>query len=362
MALNAVGLRTHIWNNNFWSLAFLGLYPVILIGLLWVLGGLSNIFLTNMTGEATLFSINLANKTVTNYWLYLFGGVLVWFVISFFYHTRMISKLAHAHPVSRAEETELHNMLENLCITAGVPMPQLQIIETHARNAFASGIDYGSYTITVTRGLVENLSKDEIEAVLAHELTHILNGDVRLLMICIIFTGLLGFAAQLFWSRMRYALYMPRRRSSRSGGSDPRIIIIALAIGAVLWIGYMATVLTRLALSRKREYMADAGAVELTKNPEAMMRALMRISRKDKLHMASADIHMMCIENSVRFFGIFNTHPPIDKRIETLAIMTNTAIPEIKPEKPKLHESVERLNWLTRERPFRKKSNPWRKG
>lgn len=127
---------------------------------------------------------------------------------------------------------------------------------------------------------MNSLSKDELEAVLAHELTHILNRDVRLLIVTVIFTGMIGFAAQLVWSSIRYGLIFGGggRGNNRGGG-----VIIMLAIAVVLWVGYMATLLMRFALSRRREFMADAGAVELTKNPSAMMRALMRIAGRDQI-------------------------------------------------------------------------------
>lgn len=142
-------------------------------------------------------------------------------------------------------------------------------------------------------------------------------------------------------------------------------MILFLAIAAVLWIGYMATLFTRFALSRKREFMADAGAVELTKNPEAMMRALMRIAGMDKMKQTSADIQMMCVENTVPFLGMFKTHPPIKTRVKMLSKMTSTPMPDITMEKPStskqpFEEKGDRTDWLSRQRGFRRgKGNPW---
>ena len=265
----------------------------------------------------------------------------------------MIRKLSHSHPVTRKEEPELYNLLENLSITAGITTPRLEIIETHARNAFASGIDQKSFTVTVTRGLMNSLTKDELEGVLAHELTHILNRDVRLLIITIIFTGMIGFAAQILWSQIRYGFIYSGRKREQGGG-----IMIMLALAATLWLGYMITLFTRFAISRNREYMADAGAVQLTQNPEAMMSALMRISGRDHIPETTADIAMMCIENHKPFMGLFATHPPIEKRIRALAETTGTQIPKTSmppaSHNDRFQQSAIQNPWLPRNRGHRK--------
>ena len=359
MALTSVGIQTHIWNNNFWSLVFVGLYPFIMLGLLWLGGAAVGYVTAPYNVDRALFAQQFGTQIFFDYWPLLLSVVGIWFLISFAFHTRMISKLAHAHSVTRKDEPELYNMVENLAIASGVPTPKINIIESHARNAFASGINHKTYTITVTRGQLNSLEKDEVEAVLAHEMTHIINQDVRLLMVCIVFTGMVGLAAQLMWSNLRYSLYLPRR--NKKGGSAGLII---LAIALVLWVGYFATLFTRFAVSRKREYMADAGAIELTKNPDAMMRALLRISGMDKMRTTSADIQMMCIENSVPFLGLFSTHPPIQRRVEAISKTTGTPVPQLSYNKPETSDIPflrnDRNNpWLSRERPFRKSNNPW---
>ena len=360
MAMAAAGLKTHIWNNNLNSIGLLVLYPVILMGIVWSCAAVVGA----MTGGAQNgFAVHFAGDVLYDFWPMIVTACLIWFMIAWFFHTRMIRKLAHSHPVTRTEEPELYNLLENLSITAGIPTPKLEIIESHARNAFASGIDQKSYTVTVTRGLMNSLSKDELEAVLAHELTHILNRDVRLLIVTVIFTGMIGFAAQLAWSSIRYGLIFGGggRGNNRGGG-----ILIILAIAAVLWVGYMATLLMRFALSRRREFMADAGAVELTKNPSAMMRALMRISGRDQIPGTTNDIAQMCIENHKAFLGVFSTHPPIEKRIRAIAAVTGEEVPD-KASLPPIGRGAGfspdtrehgKNPWLTRTRGSRKKT-PW---
>lgn len=328
MAIASAGLSTHIWNNNLRSIALLATYPLVIILIVWSIAFVFGWLWQYDTGpEAVEMGIGMGNAIIAAYWPLILTVILIWFLIAWSSHTSMIRKLSHSRPVSRSQEPELYNLLENLCISQGVPMPRLEIIESHARNAFASGIDRKSYTITVTRGLLNSLKKEEVEAVLAHELTHIINRDSRLLVISIIFTGMIGMLAQMAWSSMRYSLFMPRSRNRNSGGS----LILMLAIFGILSIGYLATLLTRFALSRGREYMADAGAIEMTKNPEAMMGALARLSRHERIPGATEDIAMMYTHNSKPFLGMFSTHPPLSERIRTISEISNTPIPEIKP-------------------------------
>lgn len=356
------GLQTSIWNNNIRSILLLALYPFIIGAMVWIIayiiayaqGGyhmsagysdsLGNTIWTN-TGNPEY----VANNIIAHYWPTILTVISIWFIVSYFWHGTMIRSLSHAHPVTRQDEPDLYNLLENLCIAEGMPMPTLNVIETHARNAFASGIDQCSYAITVTRGLLNSLAKDEVEAVLGHELTHIKNSDVRLLMVTVIFTGMIGFAAQMAWSYMRHGFIYSRSRNSKGGGA----VLIVLGVTAVLWIGYMATLFMRFALSRRREYMADAGSIEMTKNPDAMMRALMRIAGRDNIPQTPADIDMMCIENAQPFMGLFATHPPIDQRIKAISQMTNTPFPSLPHSGP-----------TTKEKSFgdRTRKNPWLTG
>ncbi|MCB9982859.1 MAG: M48 family metallopeptidase [Rhodospirillales bacterium] len=368
MPIHPAGLQTHIWNNNLKSVLLLIFYPLLIVGMIWLLafasgyiyyGGSINSYDGIINGQTawghqdtTLqtpqTAVRLANHIVVNNLWLIFTIIPGWFAISWFFHTKMIRKLAHSRPVTRKEEPVLYNLLENLSIAAGITMPKLEIIETHARNAFASGIDEKTYTVTVTRGLLNMLSKDELEGVLAHELTHIINRDVRLLIVTVIFAGMIGFFAQLAWSNLRYSFIYSRHERRNGKG-----LLVMLVLVAVLWIGYLLTLSTRFALSRSREYMADAGAVQLTKNPEGMMRALQRIAQRDQIPETTDDIMMMCIENSTPFMGLFATHPPIQKRLEVISEMTNTPIPQIttlSAEKEMRIKHMQKNPWLTRER------------
>ena len=354
----ATGLQSHIWNNNLKSITLLVLYPVIIFVMLWLIAyvvaysqGGYQMVRTDDLGSTTWTNVGnpeyVANNLIGAYWPSVLTAIVIWFIISYFWNTSMIRALSRAKPVSRKEEPDLYNMVENLCIAEGMKMPQLNIIETPARNAFASGVDDRSYTITVTRGLMQNLEKDELEAVLGHELTHIINRDVRLLIVTVIFTGMIGFAAQMVWNSLRYGRFHRGGNNRGKGGG----ILIILAIGVILWIGYMATLFMRFAISRRREYMADAGSVQLTKNPDAMMRALMKIAGMDYIPQTTEDVRMMCCENGHKFMGLFATHPPIEQRIKAISQMTNTPVPQIsvRPPQPEEMPAVKGRN------------NPWRR-
>jgi heat shock protein HtpX len=361
MASTVIGLKTHIWNNNLRSLVILATYPLILLGMLWAVGAVLGAGVNQ--GGAMVDPVSLGNQFVFNYWPILLSVVAIWFTVAWFFQAQMIRMVAHSNPVSRKDEPELYNMLENLCISRGIKMPHLEIIESHARNAFASGISDKTYAITVTRGLLAALQPDEVEAVLGHELTHIINRDVRLLIVCVIFTGMIGFTAQILWSNLRYSMILPRGNSGdgRRGNS----MVLYFAVLAILVVGYLASLIARFGLSRSREFMADAGAIELTRNPEAMMRALMRISGRDQIPEATDDIALMCIENSVPFMGLFATHPPIEKRIAAISQTTGAPIPDLTPRIPADHherfqKSGERApEWLSKTLGQNSRRNPW---
>ena len=203
-------------------------------------------------------------------------------------------------------------------------MPALQIIETPALNAYAAGLKEGQYVIAVTRGLVDTLSDDELEAVLGHELTHIRNRDTQLMVIAIIFAGIFAFFADLIirgWN-FPYGVW-PRgdgRRDDRGGrdGGGGAVLAIVIAI-AIIMISWGLSTLIRFALSRSREYLADAGSVELTKNPDAMIRALRKIERNARLDVPSR-MEAFFIENPLRggSASLLSTHPSIEDRVAAL--------------------------------------------
>src|SRR5581483_9620733 len=187
-------------------------------------------------------------------------------------------------------------------------------------NAFSTGMNERQYAITVTRGLQHALDDKEMEAVLGHELTHIRNGDVRLMVIAVVIAGVISFFGELVFRLFFQQAYWGggrRSRDEREGrGGAGAAILIALALIVVAWL---LSVVIRFALSRQREYLADAGAVELTKNPDAMIRALRKIEGRGELPRATSAIMEMCVDNPREDFSdIFATHPSIDDRVAAL--------------------------------------------
>ena len=244
----------------------------------------------------------------------------VWFAIAYWSHSAMINGAVDSKTLSRKENMRVYNLTENLCMSVGMKMPKLRIIESPALNAFASGLNENSYTVTLTRGIVEKLNDDELEGVIAHELMHIRNRDVRLLVISIIFVGIFSFVVQFAFRNMLYGS-MTNRRSKDSGAA----FLVILAVAAV---AYFLSLLFKFALSRKREYLADTGAVQMTRKPLALASALRRISANHHVdEVKSEDVQQMFIENapedtSAGLLGglgsLFATHPPIEKRIKIL--------------------------------------------
>jgi heat shock protein HtpX len=241
-------------------------------------------------------------------------GVGVWFAIAYFANATMIRMATNAETLERQDNMRVYNLTENLCMTVGMKMPKLYVIQSPALNAFASGIDEKSYAVTLTTGIINHLTDEELEGVIAHELTHIRNKDVRLLIVTIIFVGIFSFLVQVLFRSLLFG--GNRRRDKDSGGGQ--LVIIALLISVV---AYLLTILFKFALSRKREYLADAGAVEMTRNSMAMASALRKISGNSEVEsVKSDDIKELFIEyKSVS--GLFSTHPPIEKRIAVLEQM-----------------------------------------
>jgi heat shock protein HtpX len=234
----------------------------------------------------------------------------------------MIDAVTGASEVTRQQEPRLYNLLENLCISRGITMPKLKIADDDALNAFATGLNEKQYAITVTRGLMNALNDAEMEAVLGHELTHIRNGDVRMLVIAVVIAGVISFFGEmvfrLFFQNAFFGGFGGRRSrddGDRKGGAG-LAIIIAIALIVVAWV---LSIVIRFALSRQREYLADAGSVELTKNPDAMISALRKIENRGELASANSAVMEMCIDNPrVGFSNIFDTHPSVDARVAAL--------------------------------------------
>jgi heat shock protein HtpX len=251
---------------------------------------------------------------------FVLAGVGIWFLIAWAGHNTFIKLSTGAKSLERKENKRVYNLLENICISQGMKMPKLNIIEDDSLNAFASGISTNSYSISLSAGIINKLNDEELEGVLAHELTHIRNRDVRLLIISIIFVGIFSFLAEMAFRGLRFA---GGRKSDRDGKGSGAIILIVIAITAV---AYLISILLRFGISRKREYLADAGAAEITKKPYALASALRKISGDPMIEaVESRDVAQLFIDNpkpsvhkSASWDNLFATHPPIEKRIALL--------------------------------------------
>lgn len=314
--MGAVGLQTHIWANNTRSILLLATFPIlvgfILYGVQLVLMGIG---VLPGTGKALLDDMALAASWLGWTVPAAFAIAGIWFAIAYFGSQTMVDMLTGARKVERRTEPELYNLLENLAISRGLRTPTLRVIDSDSLNAFATGLHEGQYSVTVTRGLVQQLTRDELEAVLAHELTHVINKDVRTMMIASIFAGIISVIAEMVFRGLLYS--GGRRRSSEDNKNAMPLILIGIGFAVV---GFLLAIVIRMMLSRTREYVADAGAVELTKNPDAMISALRKVEGRSSLK-GPDELQQLFLDNQpdgVGLEGLFASHPPIQKRIDAL--------------------------------------------
>ena len=303
-----IGLASQIRKNNLNSVLLLIAFPALLLA---------------MSYAILFFSAEQNTDQVNQYFLqiipFVLAGVGIWFLIAWAGHSTFIKLSTGAKSLERKENKRVYNLLENICISQGMKMPKLNIIQDDSLNAFASGINENSYSITLSSGIINKLDNDELEGVLAHELSHIRNRDVRLLIISIIFVGIFSFVAEMAFRSLRFS----GRKSSKDNKGSGAIILIIIAITA---IAYLISILLRFGISRKREYLADAGASEITKKPYALASALRKISADPMIEaVESRDVAQLFIQNpkpsvhkSASWDNLFATHPPIEKRIALL--------------------------------------------
>ena len=313
----AYGLYTHIQSNKRRSVALL----IGLFFLVYVMVFAGALLAEALTVDAPLdYLLRAAQFDFIKALPFATIGTVIWIAIAYKFHQSMIDAVTGGHEVTRAEEPRLYNLLENLCISRGFNMPKLKIADDDALNAFATGLNEKQYSITVTRGLMDSLNDDELEAVLGHELTHIRNGDVRMLVIAVVIAGVISFFGEmvfrLFFQNAFYGGFRRRDGDGDRKGGAGIAILVAIALIVVAWV---LSIVIRFALSRKREYLADAGSVELTKNPDAMISALRKIEGRGELASANSAVMEMCVDNPREGFAdLFATHPSVDSRVEAL--------------------------------------------
>ena len=322
-----VGIHTQQASNNMKSLLLLLLFPCILLGVVYVF-----LVIVNMLGisDPAYGETSEVNWAYVNYEMmhvlpWVVGIVGLWFLIAYFMNTSMVRRATGARPLERRENPRVYNIVENLTMACGMPMPKVNVIDDPMLNAFASGIDDKSYTVTVTTGICDRLNDEELAGVIGHELTHIRNRDTRLLIISIIFVGIMStivsLSVRLMWNNM---IFGTRRRDEKNSGGGILLLFVVIILSA---IGYFFTLLTRFAISRKREYMADAGGAELCGNPLALASALRKISAHPGLGQVQREdvaqlfiIHPKGLKSSLAGMidSLFSTHPSTESRIAYL--------------------------------------------
>ena len=322
-----VGIHTQQASNNMKSLLLLLLFPCILLGVVYVF-----LVIVNMLGisDPAYGETSEVNWVYVNYEMmhvlpWVVGIVGLWFLIAYFMNTSMVRRATGARPLERRENPRVYNIVENLTMACGMPMPKVNVIDDPMLNAFASGIDDKSYTVTVTTGICDRLNDEELAGVIGHELTHIRNRDTRLLIISIIFVGIMStimsLSVRFMWNNM---IFGTRRRDEKNSGGGILLLFVVIILSA---IGYFFTLLTRFAISRKREYMADAGGAELCGNPLALASALRKISAHPGLGQVQREdvaqlfiIHPKGLKSSLAGMidSLFSTHPSTESRIAYL--------------------------------------------
>jgi len=301
-----VGIQTQIRRNNFNSILLIIAFPAVLLGMVYAF-----LYFTKQQQDPQTI-----NDAFTNVVPFVIIGTAIWFTIAWVFHNSLIRMATGSQPLARTENKRVYNLVENLCISKGMKIPQIFIIEDDSLNAFASGVNERTYSVSLSRGIIDKLDDDELEGVIAHELSHIRNRDVRLMIISIIFVGIFAFIAEMAFRSLRFGAFS---RSKKNGGA---VILIAIAISAVC---YLIAILLRFGISRSREYMADAGAAEMTRKPYALASALRKIDKDPFIEAVQRrDVAQLFIENpqpeekKFSLGNFFSTHPPIQKRIELL--------------------------------------------
>ena len=237
----------------------------------------------------------------------------------------MILSMSGARKIEHADDPELYNVVEEMAIAAGVPTPPVYLIEDTALNAFATGRDPEHAAVAITRGLRETLPRDELQAVMAHEMSHVRHYDIRLAMLLATLVGFVVLVTDFFMRGVFWGGVGRRRRGGDSGPGGAVILVIAIALAV---IAPLFAKIIQLAASRQREYLADAGAVELTRNPDAMIAALQRLGGdREVLEVANrATAHLYIVQPikkwEARARGMFATHPSIEDRVERLRQIT----------------------------------------
>ena len=278
------------------------------------------VFIAFIVGAAYLMAEGFGYSLEMVGWALIFSGATSFF--SYFFSDKIILGISGAKEAKRNEFFDFYTVTENICLGQKMPMPKLYVIEDSAMNAFATGRDPKHAVVCATTGLLQRLNRSEIEAVIAHELSHIKNYDALLMSTVTILVGLIALLAD--WMMRMSFLGGSRKRNNGNSGQLGAIIAIAAVILAIL--SPIIAQLIQLAISRRREFLADAGSASMTKNPQGLIKALTKISQDgEPLEAANTATAHLYISNPLKnaqgthaFAKLFNTHPPVAERIRAL--------------------------------------------
>ncbi len=264
---------------------------------------------------ALVYVISLALDPSYTYIILFFGTILSVFYTFFgYYNSHKLAILSvNAKPADGAEYRQYHNIVEGICLASGIPKPKLYVMHNSQINAFASGRNPKNAVVCVTTGALQKLNKHELEGVLAHEISHIANYDIRFMTLAAVLIGMISIIAQMF---LRSLWYSGNSNSENSKGK-----MIFLIIGIILAIiAPIVTLLVQLAISRRREYAADSSAVKFMRTPTGLINALEKIKSNEPMKVSGA-VAPLFLAKPNKTKEIFMTHPPLEKRIAKLKLM-----------------------------------------
>lgn len=319
MSLLSVGLSTSRWNARNKSILLMAAFPLVILAVLYLqIDLLYALGSSQPLGALREYEVQKMFKLFAPF---VIAGLGLWLWYCLRHQDDVISSLFHSYPVARSDNPELYKLVENIAIQLGLETPDIYEIPTTARNAFAGSLSDGTNRIYVTSGLMEFLAKDEIEAVLAHEFGHITAHDTRWVGLSLIFTNVLGAIPASFAAHDKFT--MPTQKEAEAG---LRLFILSLLLLPV-WAGYIVISVMRVFLLHERELDADRAAIEITKNPDALMRALLRIHKRARIPYVPREVMLLCIDNPQG--GFFATHPRLMYRLRMISRLSGLPIPEI---------------------------------
>ncbi len=293
-------MYSQIDSNKRKTTLLITIFLVFIIGLGWFIG-----IYMNQGYEITILAVVVS---------------VLMTLLSYFQGDKIALTSTGAKEIQKGDNPYVYRMVENLCLTAGVPVPKVYIINSPALNAFATGRDPEHASIALTTGIISALENEELEGVIAHELSHVKNYDIRVMTIVVVLVGAIALLSNWFF-RARMFGFQGKGDNNRGGGGQLQAIIMIVGVALLILSPFIAE-LIKLAISRKREYLADASGALLTRYPEGLARALEKISQSNTpLQTASAATAHLFISNPFKkqnFTAIFSTHPPVEDRINKL--------------------------------------------